>query len=472
MVGGVYGDLKEYGGNIAECICCMMCLGPVLLIIGVAVFFQSFSDHRLAAIAEYDLAVSTWNSGPGTDRSFEGLGISAMLATGIVGAATEILMGGVAPEPTGDKSLRPEEKFTEVSNPYYYKNEGAGVSIQAFEPTANSEYTLSFSGESVSKVSTGKVTFKPLIDVSAQYDWYVSRSSSASSDSIDCTNPNYNYPGTRFSSKITCPDWCRQEGGIWNELPKQQCYDESRADTGCCQKTYALKKACFVAKKTTSGDYEIAAGTGKANGCMFSESHVGDASFQREYKRVVNDMAKWSDWPLAYVDASSRSFGQTYDIEISVRHEEDPFISASRITRGCSSGTNTNNWEKFGEAPSDSSQCFGLTPEQLRQIAMYLFAAGAVFSVIPCGVLCFVLQSTKSKKRRAGQQNYAQSNQTQGGAIMLAGPQQPQHVQVIVQQPQPIMVQAQAVPMPTPVQQPMAVPVNANGGDATFVSSK
>ncbi len=190
MVGGVYGDLKEYGGNIAECICCMMCLGPVLLIIGVAVFFQSFSDHRLAAISEYDLAVSTWNSGPGADRSFEGLGISAILTTGIVGAATEILMGGVAPEPTGDKSLRPEEKFTEVSNPYYYKNEGAGVSIQAFEPTANSEYTLSFSGESV-KVSTGKVTFKPLIDVSAQYDWYVSRSSSASSDSIDCINPNY-----------------------------------------------------------------------------------------------------------------------------------------------------------------------------------------------------------------------------------------------------------------------------------------
>ena len=88
MVGGVYGDLKEYGANVANCICCMMCLGPVLLIIGVAVFFQSFSDYRLAQITEYDTAVSAWNAGAGADRSFEGLEIMAVLTSTLV--STEI----------------------------------------------------------------------------------------------------------------------------------------------------------------------------------------------------------------------------------------------------------------------------------------------------------------------------------------------------------------------------------------------
>ena len=182
MVGGVYGDLKEYGANIANCICCMMCLGPVLLIIGAAIFFQSFSDYRLAQITEFDAAVSAWNAGPGLDQSFENLDITAVLTSTLVSA--EILMGGLAPEPKGDKSLRPEEKFTEVSNAYYYKNKDS-VSIS----TTENGISLSFTGVSVG--DSGKFDFEPLIEVNLPYSWYASSSSSQSSNSVDCKNPNH-----------------------------------------------------------------------------------------------------------------------------------------------------------------------------------------------------------------------------------------------------------------------------------------
>lgn len=275
-------------------------------------------------------------------------------------------------------------------------------------------------------------------------------------------------------------------------MSDQQCYPETSkatntkaTNTGCCKNTYALKKACFVATKMASGKYGIASGTGKAEGCMYSNSMVGETRYQRQYNTfqatTLGGTNKWSDWPLAYVKVPDIGLGPSYDIEISVRHAQDPFKAASNITDGCTSGSMgyANKWDTFGDEPPDSAQCFGLTPGQMREIAGYLFVVGALFSIVPCGVFCFVLQSSKSKKRRAGQQqNYAPSHQTQGGVIMLAGPQngmmqvqaQPQQVQVIVQQPQPIVVQAQAVPVP--VQQPMAVPAYGNGGDATFISSK
>ena len=43
LIGGVYGDLKEYGGNVAQCVCCLMCSGPLLIVLGLIFFVASFS---------------------------------------------------------------------------------------------------------------------------------------------------------------------------------------------------------------------------------------------------------------------------------------------------------------------------------------------------------------------------------------------------------------------------------------------
>ena len=63
FIGDVWGDVKEYGSAIVGCLCCLMCSGPVLLIIGVAVFVNSFTDTRLALINEYNADVDAWNTG-------------------------------------------------------------------------------------------------------------------------------------------------------------------------------------------------------------------------------------------------------------------------------------------------------------------------------------------------------------------------------------------------------------------------
>ena len=208
LVGGVYGDLKEYGNNVAQCVCCLMCTGPILIIIGMAVFSSSFSDYRLQQINEYDAAVSTWNSGPGADNTFQDLNIIASVAAVATtfSAATETLMGVPAPEPIGDKSLRAEEKFATVQNPYYYKNM---ETVSILKSDWSKQHSLKFRGDNVkpgsssSSSSTDAVLFDPVINVNLPYSWYVPRSSSKGSSSIDCKNPNY---GKIFVFRVIFPN--------------------------------------------------------------------------------------------------------------------------------------------------------------------------------------------------------------------------------------------------------------------------
>ena len=129
LIGGVYGDLKEYGGNVAQCVCCLMCSGPVLILVGIILFASSFNDNRLQMINERNGFVADWNSGlgaEGANSAFHGmtdLSIVFSVARSTVGNEVVKTMGSTAPEPVGDKSQRDEESFTEVTEPWYYKTD-------------------------------------------------------------------------------------------------------------------------------------------------------------------------------------------------------------------------------------------------------------------------------------------------------------------------------------------------------------
>ena len=118
--GGFIGGMIESIGQIFYCICCMLVLGPILVIIGIAIFSSSFADTRMTGITKYDQAVDKWNSGPDANTKFQNLEIFAefKLALSISTPQTKILLGATAPEPLGDEALRKEETFTTIKSPF------------------------------------------------------------------------------------------------------------------------------------------------------------------------------------------------------------------------------------------------------------------------------------------------------------------------------------------------------------------
>jgi hypothetical protein len=115
----------------------------------------------------------------------------------------------------------------------------------------------------------------------------------------------------------------------------------------------------------------------------------------------------------------------TTNFNLYIRHEQDPYVSASLLTAGCSSCTNTKA-PKYprGECGSNNgSQCFGLTPEQKRTIALYMMILGGMLLVFPCCFYHCVVKRMMSS-RKVNQSDYTQklNNEQQHGFA----PQQPQ----------------------------------------------
>lgn len=446
--GSVYGDLKAYNRTLANWLCCGICSGPMLLVVGVALVLRSFQDIRLQRITEFNVAAEEWNTHQGASGSFQGIGINATLTSEV--STQHVLFGGVAPEPLGDKSLRPVEAFTSVDTPYFFKTK---VTVKK-----NSRVMLHFTGNDVSASSS--LEFDPIVQVDVKYKWYVSRSSSAGSNSIDCRDSEYDYPGTRFKNVETCQQWCEQEmQGSWVGSTSRKCFDTANPTkaTGCCTVAWAAKLVCVAAKDGTSArKINIGEGTGYVvNGCSWSEGAIGD-SFQRRYTSVNASgtsldrnmrggaSKKFSDWPVVYGILSRKDpkfAADNLDLDISVRHELDPYISASRITKGCSSGTDSKVYSSIGQSPSETEQCFGMTPEQTRQIAVYCFGLGTILSIVPCGLIYFIVKRQRAKKPGIQQRTQVAPvapvvNGVGGGVIVLAGPQRTQQLQPQIQQVQ------------------------------------
>ena len=503
--GGFFGAFEAIG-QIANCLFCMMCLGPILLIAGFYVMSLAAADNRGKLIEEYDSAVQKWNNGPGSSGEFKGYGISAKFVKGGQ-VPTTVLLGAVAPEPLGDQSLRTSEAFFDVNDPWYYSTENDDKTINTVYPNYDGGRTVCPNDCSNfintfnkgSKISltffqhefqiSHPTDFYPVVAFDTPYSWYCSSSSSSgrrrrssrssNSCSSTCKNPNDSYNSN--SAKSECDDWCEGIGGTWYDNGK--CYDShSSSATGCCHVYYGARDACFTSKVSVSN---------------------GEVTVSKEACAVANDVkVKSEDGAILYGAMNSKSSWGA-GMKISIRHELDPYIQASRLTAGCSSGTSGSMDYMAGfSAPSgSSSQCFGLTPEELMGIAQTLLFFGFCFSSVPCLVLYCLVKKSKNNNNnnnnnngfqqpqvimKPHQQQYQaqpgqQQYQAQPGQQYQAQPVQP----VYIQQPQPVQqvyqpqyqTTVQPVPgQPVPVQQPQyiaqaqAIPVQFPQGGAQFAN--
>lgn len=446
----------------------MMIIGPILILIGIVSFQSSFSNARLNLIKEYDTSVEKWNSGIGKSGAFEKLSIEAKFSTGT--GSTTVLLGALAPEPLGDVSQSDAEIFTTVDKPYYYTTKKDDKTINEVYPAFSStkKISLTFQGEGVASSPDPPTTFNPMVDQDTAYSWYCSgsssssssrrrrrRSSSRSSSNSDdeCTN-TCNNPSSLANKRAgadNCDDWCRKQGGTWTD--NGNCYDSKSATatkTGCCTTYYGSRKACFKATLNSAGKAEI-----KAGPCA-----SGDST-----KTTLTTM----NGGVLYGSMESMA-GWGEGMEVSVRHEQDPYIKASELTNGCSSSTDMgypSYKEGFSDTASTTNRCFGMTAGEIRQEAINLMLIGALLSIFPCSVIyCLMKKSNNNNNGRGTQSNRyrannnANSNFVQGPTIIgqqkqfqpqqpmqQFGQQQPVQAQ-FVQQP----VQAQYAPQPVQAQ--------------------
>jgi len=464
LVGGVYGDLKEYGNQAIGCFCCLMLAGPILIIIGISLLVASTSDTRMDFINEYNGQVDTWNSDFGT---FDQFALSSKLQVAFTlnkKTTTSTLTGTAAPEPLGDKSQRSKETFTKVEKPWYYTTKIDDKTINSvyiaptlLNPQGSGPVSLDIlkDGKSLtgSQPNVGPVTFEPVVTIDTKYRWYVSRSSSASSSAIDCRKRGYDYPGTRFRNVPYCDNWCAEKGGAWTDNGK--CYASQTATaTGCCAAYWGARSACVVVDVSGKVKLEGCATSYQTSSKTSSylpstmESYLGESLNDDVMKAEAIQYAKMgrrSDWGK----------GMT----VSIRHEKDPYIWTSEKTKGCSSGTNVNPplYNEDVAEPKDSAGCFGPTPEQQRSSGVMFLIFGGIMCVFPCGLIFWLKNRNKNNNSSnynnngyaANSPNIQHGNQPQQAHYVN---QQPQQAQYVNQQPQMAPVQAQFVQPVQPMQ--------------------
>jgi hypothetical protein len=536
MVGDVYGDVKEYGEAALGCFCCLMCSGPILLILSILVFVGSFTDDRILLIDEYNKGVDVWNVGVGEAGTFKGIPFEVSTS-----GDNKFLLGEAAPENFRDKSQRPEEKFSSVTMPWYYTLKQADAtamlgSSNTYQDLVTNQKTLKISDAGGEFHS---VVFPQVQEQNIKYRWYVKQSSSSGSSSIECRKPNYNYPGTRFASVPYCDAWCKETmKGVWfgGEDIDSTCYKQSSVEnTGCCKVYFALNSMCFRVKpsarrslvgpgeNTTAAPTDAptsavltssptmaptaAAGTSSTHfnvvqmgltssmsvsgqplsvaasadegGCAYgyrsedtSLLPIESASSGGKLKSVGMVAISYSLLQIS-TSGSSRFFTATDTLtgysadnfELSIRHEDDPYIQASLLTDGCSSCTNEKQpmYPRPTCADDASTHCFGLTPEQERQLALALLVMGSFMMLFPCGLYQCMKGSRGDKGGGDNQPQYAQPQQgnIQMPQFQQQYPQQGQSDAYAGQQPVAYGQQQQAMGYPQQgfAQQGMAVAI-------------
>jgi len=489
FVGDIYGDLKEYGEAALGCFCCLMCAGPILLILSVIVFIGSFTDDRIKLIDEYNKGVDIWNVGQGQAGSFQGVGFRAQVGS------EAYLLGMTAPENFRDKSQRSEEKFTAVNAPWYYK-----LSDTDAEAMLGTDSTYgALTGQKTLRLFDGTNTefateaFAQLKEQNVRYRWYVAQTSSKGSSTIDCRKPGYNYPGTRFGSKPTCEDWCKNtKKGVWFG-GESTCYPQTTSETtGCCKVFFALDGICFRVKSTGAAarrelvdgnvtaptpapgptapptslasvttKYEVdrsgkaiagaqsvsgtAISVGSASdegGCTYGYGHgmvdasvsTTEASASAGKLKGVGIVAfrysiiKFTSSRFPTSSSSIASY-RSRNVQVSIRHADDPYLVASLITDGCSSCTNDKSpsYPRPTCADDASTQCFGLTPAQERQLALALLVMGCLMMIFPCGLYQCMKGGGGGGGKQEPPQQYQQGNiQAPQFAPQFQQPGQPQ----------------------------------------------
>jgi len=272
----------------------------------------------------------------------------------------------------------------------------------------------------------------------------------------------------KTSGVENCDDWCKSQGGTWTD--NDQCYKSKSTvatKTGCCKTFYGSRKACFKATLNSVGKAVI-----KKGPCAWGDSTTTTLTKENGGVVMYGSMSEWSEVVQASVPSV---WGK--GMEVSVRHELDPYIKASEITNGCSSDTSYDGSpsykEGFSKGRSDTNmRCFGESAASIRERAMVMMVIGALLSIFPCSVLYCLMKKFNNNNSNNNNNNNANPHFNQGPTIIgqqkQFQPQQPMQPMQQFGQQQPVQaqfvqqpVQAQYAPQPVQAQyapQPVYTP--------------
>jgi len=273
--GGVFG----FAYHICCCLACLICLGPLLIIIGVIILFTATVNTRGTEISLYNTAITSWNN----------TYMPEFAAINGVSIISPINMNLMKDTTTPDTLM---DTGTDFSG-YNVLKYDAMVNLPSFTyTTQNVGYTLPI------QITVGgtNLTFSvnPIVQTTLFPNQLVPT----------CAINNVRYPA--------CSQVCQSNLGVWD------------AGTQVCNLTAIVTQLCVK----VSGSWQLDSTFG-GNGCQPSnavETPTYTATFPYN-----------GAWPIEkYKLYLPPNIGQvvTLPVEMIVRHADDPFVVAGSITDG------------------------------------------------------------------------------------------------------------------------------------------
>jgi len=284
-ISGMWDDFVDLGRNIIGCICCMMCIGPILILIGIIVLISAIKDSRGDKIKQYNAAVDKWTASARAEFA------AAQFVNN--GASPPETLGTVT---TGDILKDDDKDIKSYQALKYQSTTGFGAYASGTVGTVGVQYT--------SDIAASQDNGSPSsIAVTLPFSSY--RSTGTTGLSKSCTNSPTTTSSGSSDNRPLCSSVCAEDGGTWD------------ANANTCHFYRVASRFCL--KVALSGSTWAATATpGAGIGCLY-KTQAGIKG----------------DWGIATTQQSSP--GTTVDpsrVNIMIRSSADPYILASELTKG------------------------------------------------------------------------------------------------------------------------------------------
>jgi len=451
-------DIKEAGSAILGCFCCFMCAGPVLVVVGVAFLVSSLTDTRGIKIEQYENQLSFYNT---KGWSFEGqdLWVQAHASTNagvMTGSNGWQDVGKMAQWDAAKSNAENKVRDSLYSSPPLekgtaYEWSAAGSAPLSSNLTQHDQNSNQFFKLRVRNAANDVVSESDVLRAKVDNRFFLDYTPSqnkATGGGIQCYAQQYS---SSYQSKHraeikrkypTCEAYCAERSGQFQWRGTEQASDRAQ-----CTQTLGLKrvawrlclgglttiescpctgtKCAVTTAEKALPPYECTAGTCKAGADseVLTDGKFGTAesynfvektwSNTSGIERPVGDfhvaqygLVRQADRGL--FEGSGLDGQHLKKLEVRVRWQQDPYILASALTGGCSSGagdsflywnpSTATTGKVSGSDNSGTGQCFGLTVEQKRQIGIACLVVG-ILCLLP--VYCLVKWARGRKAKSA-----------------------------------------------------------------------
>jgi len=262
--------------EVVCCIVCFVCLGPILIIIGLIVLFGFAPNNtRGTEVGQYNMAVTDWTNTYRTEFAS---------SNGFTAGDNVALNQDTTPDTLNDGG-------SDLNAYTALKYSKGALTIPAFQYTTGQSvflYNLQITVGTPNKTITVPIQ--------------VMKTVSLTPFQLGCsTTGNANF--------TSCTTACARKNGNWD--PYRQL----------CQVSFVVSNACIKIAKTVGWDVDAGYG---GNGC---------------YYVTIDDAAGYAtNFPVetlvTYPTPANNSTVTLQPIPLTIRHTKDPYIAASSITTG------------------------------------------------------------------------------------------------------------------------------------------